>query len=197
MRWSKESKNMVTIMGPMAIPMEQRKGESAADALFESIAVLEVEGPGGWKKENVAVPFSQFAAVKKWGDARDPGKDPTVVNVPVALGTGTGGAGGGGVARFGLLMATVQRPLPVAVTLRSFQAEKYPGAVMNYLDYHSMLEFKDKNAGTAREQEIHLNEPARDHGLTYFQAAWDGVENAAPGAALSVVGLGISRGPGG
>jgi hypothetical protein len=151
------------------IPESQRKSGTAMDAMQRSAVEMEV-AKGDARVEKVFVPFVQFAQV-----GEEPGAHPTVVDVP-------------GAGKVGLLLSNTRRELPSTVKLANFEAIKYPGATNTYEDYVSTLEVKDKGSGQTETLVARLNAPAENHGLYYFQAAWDG--NLWPGQRFSVLGVG-------
>jgi hypothetical protein len=141
---------------PAIIPPERRERSiSAMDAMQNSVVEMEVSQ--GDVHQHLYAPFSQFAQV---GDPPG-GRQPGVVNLP-------------GVGKFGFLLSTVRRELPSDVTLADFKAVKYPGAENSYENYISTLALKDKGTGAEHTLIAQLNNPATDHGLYYFQSAWDG-----------------------
>ena len=95
-----------------------------------------------------------------------------------------------GVGRIGFLLSTLRRELPSDVTLGDFHAVKYPGAETSYENYISTLALKDKDTGVEHTLTAQLNDPASDHGLYYFQAAWDGDDIAPAARRFSVIGVG-------
>ncbi len=165
---------MVATPVPVIIPVERRERSiSAMDVMQNSVVEMEVSGQRGEWKKRVFVPFSQFAQV---GDPPG-GRQPGVIEVP-------------GFGRVGFLLSTVRRELPSAVTLADFHAVKYPGAENSYENYISTLAVKDKADGAERTLVAQLNDPASDHGLYYFQSAWDGDDHAPPERRFSVIGVG-------
>ena len=54
----------------------------------------------------------------------------------------------------------------------------------------ALLSSADDSSSQPRVLEPHLNNPADDQGLFYFQSAWDGKENAPPEKRFSVIGVG-------
>jgi hypothetical protein len=171
-RVAQHLKDAVPVMLPQIIPPEQRpRGQTVMEVMQFSIVNVEVGKADGWKQSNVYVPFSPYAQI---GDSPE-GKHPTVVDVP-------------GKGKVGLLLATIRRPLPSRVTLVDFKPVKYPGATHSYEDYISTL--KVETAGAEPRTLIsHLNKPATDHGIYYFQAAWDGDDNAPADKRFSVIGV--------
>jgi hypothetical protein len=166
---------------PWIIPAEQRpRGQTAMDAMQLSMIELEVRGTGpqgAWKRGEIFVPFSPYAAI---GEA-PVGQKPAVVDVP-------------GVGRFGFLLATTKRALPAEVTLKDFKPVHYPGASRAYEDYISTIEVKDKDTGKTETLVAQLNGPAEHDGLFYFQSAWDGDDHAPPAKRFTV--LGVANRPG-
>jgi hypothetical protein len=154
---------------PRIIPEAQRKSGTAMDAMQLSGLDLEVS-KGDYVVPHVFVPFVQFAQV---GDP--PGEHPMVVELP-------------GVGKVGLLLSNTRRELPSVLKLKDFEAVKYPGATNSFADFVSTLEVTDKATGKVETQVARLNAPAENHGLYYFQAAWDG--NQLPGQHFSVLGVG-------
>ncbi len=151
------------------IPEAQRKSGTAMDAMQRSAVEMEL-GKGDARVEKVFVPFVQFAQVGEL-----PGAHPTVVEVP-------------GAGKVGLLLSNTRRELPSRVKLANFEPIKYPGATNTFADYVSTLEVTDKGGGQTETMVARLNAPAENHGLYYFQAAWDG--NLWPGQRFSVLGVG-------
>ena len=96
--------------------------------------------------------------------------------------------------RIGFLLSTTRRKLPVNVKLVDFKAVKYPGAMETYQDFISTLEFTDKMTGLVKRSLSHRNNPAISHGLCFFQAAWDGRDDALPEERFSVLGVGNRAG---
>ena len=70
--------------------------------------------------------------------------------------------------------------LPVEVKLVDFKAVKFAGAMDTYQDFISTLELTDKKTGEVKHMIASLNNPAMSHGFGFFQAAWDGREEALP-----------------
>ncbi len=167
---------------PRIIPVERRERSiSAMEAMQSSVIEMEVSGQWSvvsgqkgerWTKK-VYVPFSQFAQI---GEPPG-GKQPALVDVP-------------GVGRVGFILATTRRELPSVVTLADFKAVKYAGAENSYENYVSTLAVKDKGTGEGRTLVAELNAPASDHGLYYFQSAWDGEDAAPAERRFSVIGVG-------
>lgn len=165
--------NTFVVMKPDVIPPEQRpRGQSVMEIMQLSMIDLEVS-QGPWTLPHVYVPFSPYAAI---GDPPI-GRQPAVVKLP----DGT---------QFGLLLATTRRALPTTLTLTDFKAVKYPGAQRAYQDYISQLSAQDPGQSESRALVAHLNNPAADHGLYYFQSAWDGDDNAPAAKRFSVIGVG-------
>ncbi|HUO07397.1 MAG TPA: hypothetical protein VM008_03785 [Phycisphaerae bacterium] len=172
-RISQEADNVAETFGPRIIPAEQRqRGQTAMDAMQDSIVELRIIR-GDWTSGPVYVPFVQFAQI---GDPPI-GRQPTVVDVP-------------GVGPIGLILSTTERELPSDLQLTDFKAIKYPGASRTYENYISTLRVTPKSAGEPITLTPQLNDPVADHGLYYFQAAWDGDDNAAPAQRFSVIGVG-------
>ncbi len=158
---------------PVVIPVERRQRSISAMEAMQS-SVIEMEFcMGGFVREHIYVPFSQFAQI---GDPPG-GKQPTVLQVP-------------GVGRVAFILATTRRELPSIVTLTDFKAVKYAAAENSYKNYISTLAVKDKANGEARTLVAELNAPASDHGLYYFQSAWDGEDQAPAERRFSVIGVG-------
>jgi hypothetical protein len=172
LRVARRAENTVVDMAPVIVPVEQRQhGQTVMDVIEMSMVEAEVgQGPG--KQARAYVPFSEFAAIGE----PPVGRNPAMVDVP-----------GGG--RVGLLLATSRRALPSKVTLTKFEPIKYPGAQRSYADYVSTMTAQDAGSGEKRALVTHLNNPASDHGLYYFQAAWDGDDNAPPEKRFSVIGV--------
>jgi hypothetical protein len=180
---TQESDNVAETFGPRIIPPEQRqRAQTAMDAVLDSLIELHIQTPDGWKSEPIYVPFMQFAqaghppANPDQSLKIDEGREPTVVNIP-------------GIGPIGFLLSTTFRPLPDTLELADFSAIKYPGATRTYLNYISTLKVTQAN-GQQKTLTPELNDPAEDHGLYYFQAAWDGDQNAPPDARFSVIGVG-------
>ncbi|HVS73750.1 MAG TPA: hypothetical protein VHQ47_21185 [Phycisphaerae bacterium] len=164
--------HLVQVQEPSIIPMNQRKsGVTAMDAMQFSAVELQVTH-GDFKDQRIFVPFVQFAQV----GAKDPGREPTVVDVP-------------GVGKLGFLLSTTRRPLPAEITLTYFHAVRYPGATHSYANYISNLRFTDKKTGATADKVAQLNEPAADRGLYYFQAGWAGPDVPA-NEMFSILGVG-------
>jgi hypothetical protein len=158
---------------PSIIPPERRERSiSAMDAMQNSVVEMEFR-QGNTIRQHIYAPFSQFAQI---GDPPE-GRQPAVIDLP-------------GVGQIGFLLSTVRRPLPSDVTLADFQAVKYPGAETSYENYISTLALKDKDTGLQHTLVAQLNDPAADHGLYYFQSAWDGDDHAPAGRRFSVIGVG-------
>jgi hypothetical protein len=177
---TERSANAVPEFAPAIIPPAQRpRGQTAMEVMQLSMVEVEVR-KGDWKQEKVYVPFSPY------GEMGEPpeGKPPAVVDVP-------------GVGPVALMLATTRRPLPSAVTLTKFEPVHFPGATRAYADYISTLTVVDKDgpdAGKPRTLVAQLNAPAADHGLYYFQSAWDGDDNAPAEKRFTV--LGVANRPG-
>ncbi len=172
-------KNVVPLMLPAIIPPEERpRGQTVMEILQFSMIDLDVSsgaGAGG-TQSHVYVPFSPYAEIG----------NPPVGEKPAVVETENG--------KVGLLLATMRRQLPSRLTLDDFKAVKYPGAVHRYEDYVSTISALDAGAGAAHPLVARLNNPAADHGLYYFQAAWDGDDNAPAEKRFSVIG--VSNRPG-
>ncbi|MGN6367915.1 MAG: hypothetical protein ACTHN5_06605 [Phycisphaerae bacterium] len=180
---TQEADNVVETFGPRIIPPEQRqRGTTAMDAMLDSMIELHLQTPDGWKSEPVYVPFVQFAQVghtpanPNQSLKLDEGREPTVVNIP-------------GIGPVGFILSTTCRALPSTLQLADFKAIKYPGASRTYLNYISTLKVSPSD-GPEKTLQPELNDPAEDQGLYYFQAAWDGDQNASPDARFSVIGVG-------
>jgi len=132
---------------------------------------VEISG-AGWKKEGVHVPFSSYAAIGE----PPVGEQPAIVEIPWK-------------GKVALLMSTTRRALPSAITLKKFEPVKYKGAQRTYLDYISTFSARDVGQTAEHTLVTHLNNPASDHGLYYFQAAWDGDDNAPEAKRFSVIGV--------
>ncbi|MCL2648395.1 MAG: cytochrome c biogenesis protein ResB [Phycisphaerales bacterium] len=145
---------------PMKIVGYRPAGEEGGGAMVP----LQMSGGG-----NLYVPFEQFVEV----DLRGP--------EPREREVGDG---------FWFRFSALRRELPVEVKLTDFKAVKYAGAMDTYEDFVSTLEFTDKRTGEVKESLAHLNHPAMSHGFCFFQAAWDGKEEALPGERYSVLGVG-------
>lgn len=157
---------------PILIPERQRP---RAGTVMERVSnsVIEVELTNDKWSRRVYVPFVQFASMQ----GPPLGAEPTKVNVP-------------GVGDIQLVLSTTQRDLPSGVKLVNFEAVKYPGAARTFADYRSTLEATTPNNTKPRTLVTQLNAPAEDAGLYYFQAAWDGDENAQPKDRFTVIGVG-------
>ena len=180
---SNESDNVVETFGPRIIPPEQRqRGTTAMDAMLDAIIELHLETPDGWKSDPIYVPFVQFAQVghlpanPDQSLKIDEGREPTIVNIP-------------GIGPIGFILSTTCRALPSTLELADFKALKYPGATRTYENYISTLSVTP-NAGEPKTLAPQLNDPVEDQGLYYFQAAWDGDQNAPPDTRFSVIGVG-------
>ncbi len=161
---------------PRVIPVEFReRGQTAMDAMQRSVVELEMSN-GSWTHRGIFVPFVQFAEVTGVAAENAESRGPTVVNIP-------------GAGKVGFVLSTTRRELPSEIKLADFAAKKYAGATNSYEDFVSTLEVKDKGDGAERVLVPHLNEPEHDHGLTYFQVAWDGDDNAPAGKRFSVIGV--------
>ena len=172
-RVTKRTDNAVAVMLPDTIPLEQRpRSQTAMEVMQLSMIDLTVSR-GTWSRPHVYVPFSPFAQIGE----PPAGRQPSVVDIP-------------GIGKVGLLLATTRRDLPSTLTLTQFEPVKYPGAVHTYADYISTLRAQDPGSSESRTLVTHLNSPASDHGLFYFQAAWDGDDRAAPEKRFSVIGVG-------
>lgn len=168
---SQRLKSAVAVMEPAIIPPEERPlGQTVMEILQFSMIDLDVSEAGATQTHEY-VPFSPYAEV---GD-RPNGQPPTVVE------TAQG--------KVGLLLATVRRPLPSTLTLTKFEPVKYPGALHSYEDYVSTIAAKDPGEAGTHTLVTRLNNPAADHGLYYFQAAWDGDDNAPAAKRFSVIGV--------
>lgn len=153
------------------IPTNRRQQTSTVDAIIQTSLIRLQVTQGDWSRSDIYVPFVQFAST-----APPPfGRVPTTVDIP-------------GVGRIGFVFSTTRRDLPSVLKLTDFQAIKYPGAVQNYADYVSTLEVTDKRTGEIEQIVARLNNPAANHGLYYFQAAWDG--DQLPGVRFTVLGVG-------
>ncbi len=165
----------IKVVEPKIIPPAQRPlHQTAMDAISFSMLELEIS-KGDWHSGKVYVPFAQFAATEL-----PYGPPPTKADVP-------------GVGPVELVFSTTQRPLPSTVTLEDFNAIKDTHTTRTYVNYISTLRVKDKanlDSGDGDVLIAQLNSPAVDHGLTYFQAEWDGHDNPAPGERFSVIGVG-------
>ena len=165
-------KDAVPVMTPVIIPPEQRpRGQTVMEILQLSMIDIDVTTSAG-VQSHVYVPFSPYAEV-----GRPPvGEEPAVIATPSG--------------KVGLLLATSRRELPGTLTLSDFKPVKYPGAMHTYVDYISTLTAQDPGAAGTHTLTAHLNSPATDHGLYYFQAAWDGDDNAPAARRFSVIGVG-------
>jgi hypothetical protein len=162
----------IKVYQPVIIPPAQRqRNETAMDALAFSVLELEVR-KGDWHSGKVYVPFVQFSATNP-----PYGQPPTEVDVP-------------GVGPVQLALSTLTRPLPSSVTLEDFKAVKDDHTLRAYSNYISTLRVADARSGESTELIAQLNAPAEDHGLYYFQSAWDGDENAPADKRFSVIGVG-------
>jgi hypothetical protein len=169
----KRLEDAAVTLKPVVVPPEQRpRGQQVMEVMQLSMIEVEVS-EGAWKKDKIHVPFSPYAQV---GD-RPEGDQPAVVELP-------------GGKKVGLLLATTRRELPSTLTLTKFEPIKYPGAAQTYADYRSTLVAVDKDSPEQRTLQPHLNNPASDHDLYYFQSAWDGKENQVPEKRYSVIGVG-------
>ena len=184
LRVTERAADSVPEFEPVIVPKEERpRGQNAMEAMQFSMVELEVSGGSGssaWKQKHVIVPFSPYAEIGE----PPAGEKPAVVEIP-------------GVGKIGFLLATTQRPLPSTITLANFEPVHYPGAQHAYADYISTLSVKDKagaQSGVERKLVAQLNAPASDHGLYYFQSAWDGDDNAPVEKRFTV--LGVANRPG-
>jgi hypothetical protein len=168
--------NSVPIYEPWIVPNEQRpRSQTAMEAMQLSMVELEIsggEGSGVWTRKNVYVPFSQYASI----GSPPVGEKPAVVDVP-------------GAGKVAFLLSTVKRELPSTLTLAQFDPVHYPGATRAYEDYVSTLSVKDRSTGRQGTLVARLNAPAVDHGLYYFQSAWDGDDHAPPDKRFTVIGV--------
>jgi hypothetical protein len=162
----------VKIYQPVIIPPAQReRNETAMDALAFSVLELEVR-KGEWHSGKVYVPFVQFCATNP-----PYGQPPTELDVP-------------GVGTVQLVLSTLKRPLPSTVTLEDFKPVKDEHTLRAYSNYISTLRVTDNKSGDTNTLVAQLNAPAEDHGLYYFQSAWDGNEDATADKRFSVIGVG-------
>jgi hypothetical protein len=165
---------------PFIVPNEQRpRSQMAMEVLQMSMVELQMSGGTGnsaWTKNHIYVPFSAYAAIAREGDPPGVGEKPTVVDIP-------------GAGKVGLLLSTVKRPLPSSITLARFDPVHYPGATRAYEDYVSTLSARNHATGEERTIVAHLNNPAIDQGLYYFQSAWDGDDHAPPEKRFTVIGV--------
>lgn len=165
--------NAFVELAPVIVPPEQRpRGQQVMEVMQLSMIDVEVS-EGAWKKGNIHVPFSPYAEIGE----RPIGDEPALVVLPNGK-------------KVGLLLATTRRELPSTLTLTKFEPIKYPGAAQTYADYRSTLVSVDKDSPEQRILQPHLNNPASDHSLFYFQSAWDGKENQVPEKRYSVIGVG-------
>ncbi|HVT80444.1 MAG TPA: hypothetical protein VHM90_07290 [Phycisphaerae bacterium] len=157
---------------PDIIPPAMRpRGQQVMEIL--QFSMIDVEASqGNWTQRDIHIPFSPYAQV----GTRPEGDQPAIVELP-------------GGKRVGLLLATTEHKLPSTLTLTNFEPIKYPGAAQTIADYRSTLLAADGKS-EPRKLQPHLNNPVADHGLFYFQSAWDGDENAPPEKRFSVIGVG-------
>jgi len=156
------------IIDPRARPRSLTPGE----VIKHSMLRLELTR-GEYKTNDILVPFAEYAST-----AEPPvGKPATIVDVS-------------GIGRLGLVFSTTRRELPSTIKLVNFEPVKYKGAMQTYEDYRSTIEVTDKDTGKKQTLLAHLNSPAADHGLYYFQAFWDGNDDPAPGERYSILGVG-------
>jgi|GEM_PF-1422705 len=170
------SANAKQVDVPFAIDPKQRpRSVTVGEALPYSVIELEVS-KGEWRT-NAYVPFTQFASI-----AEPPlGRLPVYVDVP-------------GAGKVAFAHSTVRRPLPSEMTLISFEPIKFKSAQRTYANYRSTLQARHSETGKVDTLVTQLNEPATHHGLYFFQAAWDGNDNARPEQRFSV--LGVANRPG-
>ena len=184
---SNEADNVVETFGPRIIPPEQRqRGTTAMDAMLDSMVELHLETPDGWKSDPLYVPFVQFAQVGRppanpdQSLKIDEGRPPTIVNIP-------------GIGPIGFILSTTCRALPRPLELPAYKALKYPPSATRTSTKTTSppsasppptgrLEPKTPRPPTQRSR--------RRPGLYYFQAAWDGDQNAPADTRFSVIGVG-------
>jgi hypothetical protein len=178
LRIARRVENAVPVLQPQIVPAEHRpRGQTVMEVNRLSMLDVEVDA-GGWRQPHVFVPFFPYGMPGE----RPANDQPAILDLP---------AGNGRPAqRVALLLSTVRRALPSMLTLTRFEPVKYAGARSRYQDYFSTLMAQSRGSGERRTLVTHLNNPASDQGYFYFQAAWDGDDNAPPERRFSVIGVG-------
>lgn len=163
-----ELKRLAMMIGrPYTVPRKDRT-QHATDQMQQAVMQLTVT-QGKWRKRRVYVPFNQFGPR---GNAL-----PTRLTLPH-----------GGTLLF--TFSDLRRPLPSHLTLLQCKEVMWPGNATIARDFQSRIRIVNKKTGKKRIVLIHLNHPANDHGLHYFQARFG--RNA--GQAFTVLGVGNTHG---